>query len=92
MRKLINLGACVAFVAALGCGDAGEIADCTEICNTHEDCVGDIDVTGCIDRCEDFADQGDPAEDRVAICSDCYDDLGCSTACNDTCAGIVPPL
>jgi hypothetical protein len=91
MRKHIVLWACLVIVSASGC-DVAEIADCGDICDTHEDCVGNIDITFCIDRCEDYADISDATEDQVDLCNDCYDDLGCSPDCNAQCDGIVPPL
>lgn len=93
MRKIIGLWVCaVALASVAGC-DSTEVFDCSDICDTYDECVPeDVDVTDCIDRCEDVADLGDPAEDRVGACQNCYNDNACSQVCNDICAGIVPPL
>lgn len=92
MRKTNALWACLAVACMIGC-DAREIADCGDICETFDDCViVDIDVTDCIDRCEDYADVSEGNEEQVDLCNDCLDAMECSPACNDQCAGIIPPL
>lgn len=78
--------------AALLASSSARLADCSDICDTYDDCFESIDEAFCLDRCEDYADQGEAYEEQVDLCNDCFDERGCSADCNAQCAGIVPPI
>lgn len=92
-RKLVIV--VTALLMPLACGDTGNevqdeiegTADCTQICNKYDDCVSDVDKSGCIDLCEDTADESESGENAVEDCEDCLDGKTCQDAqsCWATC-------
>ena len=62
-----------------GCSNVGETIDCAQMCEKMETCIdGDLDVSDCIDRCEERADDNALA-DKLDACTDCLDrDYSCS--------------
>jgi hypothetical protein len=67
----------------LSCGD---VVDCFQICNRYSDCMTNIDVTECTDRCEDRTDDSAIAEQDAERCEECVDDGACAevSGCFDT--------
>ena len=83
----IVLAATMLFIP-LACGDDGNevqdeiegTADCTQICGKYNECVSDVDESGCIDLCEDAADNSEAGENAAENCEDCLDGKTCEQA------------
>lgn len=89
-----------ALLMPLACGDDGNevqdeiegTADCTQICAKYNECESNVDETGCIDLCEDAADETEAGENAAENCEDCLDGKTCDQAesCWATCpVGVV---
>lgn len=91
---------CVALGGLSGCGEAAELYNCARICEAAGDCADmaglDLDVTSCIDECEDEADQSAEFAEDAEACQECLDAGEECTAenipCVDECASVVPAL
>lgn len=91
---------CVALGGLSGCGEAEELYNCTRICETAGDCAGmvgqDLDVTACINECEDESDVNPEFEQAAEACQECLEAGEECTAenipCTDECATVVPDL
>lgn len=96
IRNLVGVSALiVAAFAASGCGAEDEIAaveDCASVCNEYSECVEDIDVTECTDRCEDMA-ESDASQSALDQCDDCIEETSCAeaAACIPECPIIPTP-
>ena len=85
-RKIILV--VTALLMPLACGDDGNevqdeiegTADCTQICSKYNECVSNVDETGCIDLCEDTADESQAGEEAAEDCEDCLDGKTCQEA------------
>jgi hypothetical protein len=79
--KPMMIGAVTFLVGQLmfGCGDneVDRTFDCGEICAKYNHCVNEIDVTECIDHCEDEADAHSNVEQAADACEDCLDGRTC---------------
>lgn len=60
---------------------ADEIIDCTDLCETLDDCFDDdVDFFNCVDQCED------EAETTIESCDNCLDDeMGVCMQCSAEC-------
>lgn len=65
----------------------GAIEDCQDVCSSYGDCLIDIDVPDCIDRCENMVDSADGGMAVVEQCAGCLEGMTCSGAveCADDC-------
>jgi len=80
--------AVTALFIPLACGDDGNevqdeiegTVDCAAICNKYNTCESDVDETGCIDLCEDTADESEAGENAAEACEDCLDGKTCEQA------------
>ena len=85
-RKVILV--VTALLMPLACGDDGNevqdeiegTADCSQICSKYNSCVSNVDETGCIDLCEDAADETEAGENAAENCEDCLDGKTCEEA------------
>jgi len=98
-RKIVLVVA--ALLIPLACGDDGNevqdeiegTADCSQICSKYNECESDVDESGCVDLCEDTADETQAGEEAVENCEDCLDGKTCDQAesCWATCPVAVVP-
>lgn len=75
-------------LALSGCGEAEELIDCVQICESKQDCVNDsYDVQACTDECEERSDSDEDYRHAAHECEACIDDRACAeqAACFDTC-------
>lgn len=81
--KSITLFLCAGFMllsVAGGCSHINEATDCDQMCKNLKTCIdGDLDVTGCSERCEDKVHDS-PLADKLDACTDCLDH---GYACNE---------
>jgi hypothetical protein len=105
MNRKINWllsGLLLAGIAGLGmtsCGEAEEAYNCAEICETYSDCAGnlgvDIDVTACVNDCEDESDRSEDFKqdaEECQVCLDANESCAENIPCAGACAGVVPEL
>lgn len=88
-----------ATLLAAGCGDEDpideieQIADCAEICDRYDECVEELDMTACVDACEDRIEVDATAASQAQTCEECLDDRTCAEVetanCFDACP-VVP--
>jgi hypothetical protein len=92
-------------LVAPGCGDdEGDVGEeftdetvgtitCAEICGKYSDCIAEIDVSECTDRCEDGFDSDPATEEAAEACENCVSDRSCeeirAAGCFDNCP-VVP--
>jgi len=78
----------------LGCDSVDRKFDCTQICQRYSDCFdSEYDVSGCVDRCEQNAEDSKDFDRKADDCENCLDDRSCAGStfsCADECVGIVP--
>ena len=81
-------------IGAAACSDVETKIDCASVCNRYKDCYDkDYDTSDCKSRCDDYADDSTPRQDRLDACDDCMDDKSCTAAtfaCAAKCVGILP--
>lgn len=85
-RKFVALTALL--IMPVACGDDGNeiqeeiegTVDCTQICTRYDTCVEDVDERGCIDLCEDTADNSEAGKQAASTCEDCIDGKTCEEA------------
>jgi hypothetical protein len=87
LRILAGAILAASLASPLACGEFTQLADCTEICSRYSDCVVEIDISECADRCEDLADADPEYEERADRCEDCIEFGSCSEirGCWDGC-------
>jgi hypothetical protein len=89
------LGLAAAGLLCLACAadavdELNVLDDCNDVCSAYSDCITDIDVTDCVDRCEDMVDSVDGGMDVIDSCADCIDDRSCAEAA--ACVSQCPPI
>jgi hypothetical protein len=76
-----------------GCSEAERTYDCASICDGYADCIDDsVDVTDCVDRCEDNGQEDPDFAQQADDCERCIDDESCTDAtvmCASSCAWVV---
>jgi len=90
-RYFTILALTVASVSLVACGDEAEeelrnTVNCAKICGKYDECVAEIDVSSCTDRCEDNADANESYARQASQCDSCVDGTcaevqGCWAAC-----------
>jgi hypothetical protein len=73
------------------CGEEAEeeltnTVNCAKICGKYDECVAEIDVSACTDRCENNADANEAYSRQASQCDSCTDGAcaeiqGCWTSC-----------
>jgi hypothetical protein len=83
LTSAAGLGACDS-------DEADELLQCSDICNAFIDCTNaDMDLTDCIDACEDQESNTSPS---FEACEDCVDTNACESnvwQCNSECAEVI---
>ncbi|ACY17856.1 hypothetical protein [Haliangium ochraceum] len=80
------------------CGEADELYNCVDICDSVNDCaeeigVDDFDRSECASECEDESDADEDYRQAAAECEECLDGRDECTdtfPCLDECATVVP--
>jgi hypothetical protein len=90
---VVGSGLALVSLVGSGCDDLDQAVDCAKICNRYQECFdSDYDVNGCVDRCEDNADDDEAFADAADACESCIDDRACAESfpCAGECIAIVP--
>lgn len=99
MHSIMTRTAVAALVLGLssvtlnGCDEAEELLDCSQICDTQQECVDDrYNVDACTDRCEEQSDLSDDFRDNARLCEACIEDRACDqlqAECTQYCSPVI---
>jgi hypothetical protein len=82
LRYFTALTFVLSALSLVACGDEAEdevqnTVNCAKICGRYSECVTEIDVSSCTDRCEDNADANATYASQASQCDECTDGDAC---------------
>jgi|SoiMetStandDraft_5_1073268.scaffolds.fasta_scaffold100932_2 hypothetical protein len=84
LRYFTAIACAVSAISLAACGDEAKdeirnTVNCAKICGRYSECVAEIDVSSCTDRCEDNADANATYASQASSCDSCTgDDKACA--------------